>query len=172
MIATRRLTLRPAQDDDLAALHEIFSDPETMRYWERPAFETRDLTRDFLRVFMTADWSDREEYILDLDGQCIGKAGCWTKAEVGYILHRDHWGKGLCFEAMEAIIPRAFAKFLDVPALTAEADPRNTGSVQLLKKLGFQQTRLEKQNFDYGGIEMCDTAYFELPRPTGRKRIL
>ena len=52
---------------------------------------------------------------------------------------------------------------------TAELDPRNTGSVRLLEKLGFRQTGYEEKNFDYGGIEMTDTAYFTLDRPSPKR---
>ncbi len=165
MIRTKRLLLRDARESDLDALHEIFSDPRAMRYWDRPAHEDIAPTRAFLDAFMTPDPDQREEYIVEYEGRCIGKAGCWSKPEVGYILHPGCWGKGLAFEAMDAVVPRIFARFPDLPALTAECDPRNAASIGLLKKLGFRQTGFAEKNFDYGGIEWCDTAYFALSRP-------
>ncbi|MDJ0823714.1 MAG: GNAT family N-acetyltransferase [Paracoccaceae bacterium] len=161
---TKRLLLRPARLDDLHPLHAIFSDPRAMRYWDRPAYEDIALTRDFLEHFIHRDWDAREEFILDLDGLCIGKAGCWRRAELGYILHPDYWRRGLMTEALTALIPRCFAKFPEEPALTAECDPRNTASAKLLEKLGFQRTSYETRNFQYGD-EWCDTAYYALPRP-------
>jgi len=113
---------------------------------------------------MTPDPENREEYILELDGKCIGKAGMWAKPEVGFILHPDHWKKGYAREAMQIILPRIFQRFQDLTILTAECDPRNVASIGLLTRLGFKQTGLVRQNFDYGGIEMCDTAYFERKR--------
>ncbi len=137
-----------------------------MRYWDRPAYEDISLTQKFLEWFMTPDPENREEYILDLDGTCIGKAGMWAKPEVGFIVHPNYWRLGFAFEAMQALIPRILDRFPDLENLTAECDPRNTSSIALLHKLGFRLTRTEKQNFDYGGIETCDTAYFELKRET------
>ncbi len=165
MIRTKRLLLRAAAPDDLDDLHEIFSDPRAMRYWSHPAHKDVSQTQEFLDWFIHEDWDQREEYILEYKGRCVGKAGVWASPEVGYILHPDLWGQGLISEAMLALLPRIFAKFADVSALTAEVDPRNTGSVALLRKLGFEQTDYQIKNFDYGGIEMCDTAYYELPRP-------
>jgi RimJ/RimL family protein N-acetyltransferase len=165
LIRTPRLLLRPARDDDLLPLHAIFSDPETMRYWDRPANTDIAQTRAFLDAFMKADPTTRYEFILDLDGKCVGKAGVWDKPEVGFILNRAHWGKGLVHEAMEAILPGAFAAFPDCEALTAEVDPRNTRSCRLLEVLGFVIERIGKQDFLYGGTEWCDTAYYRLPRP-------
>ena len=165
MIRTERLLLRPARDDDLEDLHAIFSDPRAMRYWDRPAYEDIETTRAFLRWFMTPDQERREEYIIELDGRAIGKAGMWAKPEVGFILHPDVWGHGYAFEAMNAVIPRAFAAHPRLPALTAEIDPRNRASEALLTKLGFERTGFAEKNFLYGRQEWCDTAYYALERP-------
>ncbi|MEO1139092.1 MAG: GNAT family N-acetyltransferase [Pseudomonadota bacterium] len=164
MIRTARLVLRPAQPDDLDDLHAIFSNPRAMRYWDRPEHTDIAETQAFLNAFMTNDHDASEEYILEFRGRCVGKAGMWKKPEVGYILHPELWGQGLTLEAMQAVVPRIFARFADLPALTAECDPRNIASIKLLEKLGFRQTGFAEKNFDYGGLEMCDTTYFELDR--------
>ena len=114
---------------------------------------------------MEIDPARKFEFILDLDGHCIGKAGVWSVPEIGYILHPDHWGQGLAREAMEAILPHAFSAFQDEPYLTAEVDPRNTASIKLLKSLGFTCVNVIEKNFLYGESEWCDTAYFQLQRP-------
>ena len=164
MIRTERLVLRPAQPGDLKPLHAIFSDPVAMRYWDRPAYEDIALTSRFLDHFMNGDLKLREEYILEFEGRCVGKAGVWKRPEIGYILSPEVWGQGLTVEALQAIIPRAFARWPDMPALTAEMDPRNHASRKVLERLGFVQTGFAEKNFLYGTEEWCDTAYFELPR--------
>lgn len=165
MIKTARLTLRAGRADDLDALHAIFSDPRAMRYWDRPAHEHLDQTARFLETFMAPDPANREEYILEHNGQCVGKAGMWRRFEIGYILHPDLWGQGLVSEALATIVPRIFQRLPDAEAITAELDPRNTGSIRVLHKLGFTQTALKEKNFLYGGTEWCDTGYYRLPRP-------
>lgn len=162
VIRTARLLLRPARAADLAALHAIFSDPQTMRYWDRPAHDDIAPTRAFLDHFVRPDPARRFESILELDGVCIGKAGVWNCPEVGFILARAHWGRGLMREALQAILPLAFAAF---PALTAGADPRNRASCRLLERLGSLRDRIGRRDFLYGGREWCDTAYYRLPRP-------
>ena len=62
--------------------------------------------------------------VIEKDGEVICKAGAWLLPEVGFLLHPDHWGKGLAFEAMTAVIAHLFAAH-DVAELVAEADPRN-----------------------------------------------
>ncbi|MFC3616519.1 GNAT family N-acetyltransferase [Lutimaribacter marinistellae] len=164
MIRTRRLLLRSGRSDDLDPLHEIFSDPRAMRYWDRPPHTELSETRSFLERFMTGPSDDRFEFILDLDGRCIGKAGVWGAPEIGYILQPDLWGRGLAHEALCAVLPRAFERFSDLPELTAQIDPRNTASEKLLRKLGFRQTAYVEQNFLYGENEWCDSAYFAVTR--------
>ena len=36
VLETRRLILRPWTEDDVPAMHVIFSDPEAMRFWNTP----------------------------------------------------------------------------------------------------------------------------------------
>lgn len=162
---TKRLVLRAARADDLDPLHAIFSDPRAMRYWDRPAYDAPGPTQAFLDWFMTPQPDTREEYILELDGRCIGKAGVWARPEVGYILHPDVWGMGLAKEALEAILPRAFGKWPEQDHLTAETDPRNLASVRLLRRLGFRLIETRSRDFLYGGTEWCDTALYQCQRP-------
>lgn len=165
MIRTDRLVLREGRPDDLAPLHEIFSSPLAMRYWDRPPYTEISQSQEFLDAFIKADPATQYEFILECDGLCIGKAGVWSAPEIGYILHPDYWRKGLAFEALSEIIPRAFTALPGIDRLTAELDPRNTGSWRLLEKLGFRRTHVIEKNFLYGEDEWCDTAYYELPRP-------
>ncbi len=166
MIRTGRLLLREGRAEDLGPLHEIFSDPRAMRYWDRPAHDDLSQTQAFLDQFMAPDPARQFEFILEHEGRCIGKAGIWGAPELGFILHPDCWGRGLMTEALRALLPRAFARFPHLPEITAEIDPRNLASQAVLKKLGFRQTGFARKNFLYGGIELCDTAYFALTRET------
>ncbi|MEM1429220.1 MAG: GNAT family N-acetyltransferase [Pseudomonadota bacterium] len=172
MLRTARLTLRPALESDLEQLHRIFTDPRAMRYWDRPPNTSRAQTKRFLQGFMARDPDRKLEYILDLDGVCIGKAGMWAKPEVGFILHPDHWQKGYATEAMRAILPLIWERFPGLQGLTAELDPRNSASAALLQKLGFRLDRVEEKNFLYGESEWCDTAYYVLARPPAERGAL
>ncbi|EBA07203.1 GNAT family N-acetyltransferase [Sagittula stellata] len=165
MIRTDRLTLRLARPDDLEALHEAFSDPRAMRYWSGPAHHDIAQTERILRTLIHPDPGKQEEYVLDYRGRCIGKAGVWDKPEVGYMVVPAFWGRGFAFEALSAILPRAFGRWPDQAHLTAELDPRNAASARLLEKLGFVCTGVVEKNFLYGGVEWTDTAYYRLDRP-------
>ncbi|MGQ0564141.1 MAG: GNAT family N-acetyltransferase [Gemmobacter sp.] len=158
-LVTPRLLLRPARADDLDALHAVFSHPAAMRYWSHPEHEDIARTRDTLQALIDTP----TERVVTRDGTVIGKAGAWRDWEVGFILHPDHWGAGLATEAMAAVIADLFAR-PDVPALTAETDPRNAGSNAVLRKLGFVQTHAAARTTQWRD-EWCDSLYYRLDRP-------
>ncbi len=157
--------MRAAVPEDLEPLHAVFSDPRAMRYWDRPPHQDMDQTQRFLDHFIASDLNNREEYILEVDGVCVGKAGMWRRFEIGYILHPDLWGRGLVTEALSTIIPRVFERFPEADKVTAELDPRNLGSIKVLEKQGFERVGFAEKNFLYGETEWCDTAYYSLTRP-------
>ena len=162
-IETERLILRPLREDDLQALHAIFSNPQAMRYWDRPAWTDPEQTRALLAAFMADAPQDHLEFGLERNGNLLGRVGMWKRYEIGYILHPDHWGHGYATEAMRALIAAVHGRCPDAPALTAELDPRNAASIRVLEKLGFQKVGHETANFRYGD-EWVDTAYYRLAR--------
>lgn len=165
VILTERLILRPARMEDMADLHAIMSDPRAMRYWSHAAHAGTERTERYL-TGMVAAVAEAEEYMVELraaPGRVIGKAGCWRMDEVGYIFHPDVWGKGYAFEAMAAILPRAFARAPGLQAITADVDPRNAASLRLLARLGFQRTGSAEATLEVAG-EWCDSVYLSLPR--------
>ncbi len=164
VLHTDRLRLRPFAQSDFDGLHALFTDPVVMRYWDEPAWDASAKTQAVLDQFMRDAPDVHLEYAVDLDGAFIGRVGLWRRDEIGYIFRPDHWGKGYAREAVRALVDQVFLQFQDTQIIHAEADPRNTGSVTLLTRLGFVQTGMAEKNFHYGGIEWCDTAYFALER--------
>jgi RimJ/RimL family protein N-acetyltransferase len=162
-IRTARLVLRRAVPGDLAAFHEIMSDPRAMRYWSRPAHEKIEQTQGFVDLLCGCPENGGDDWVMELDGRAIGKAGAWNPPEVGFLLHPAHWGRGYMTEAMETLIPRLFARHA-VPALTADVDPRNAPSLRLLDRLGFRETGRAERTMLWGD-EWCDSVYLALPRP-------
>jgi RimJ/RimL family protein N-acetyltransferase len=162
-IITPRLRLRRARPEDAEDLHAVFADPEVMRYWSTLAHADLAATRDWVADMVAADPSASDDYVIEYRGAAVGKAGCWRLPEVGYILRRDLWGRGLAREALSAIIPRVFASH-PIAAITADVDPRNTASLGLLGRLGFVETHRASRTW-LVGEEWCDSVYLSLPRP-------
>ena len=115
-LETPRLTLREYTPEDFAALREILSDPETMRFYPRPY--------DDAGVRRWLDWC--VQCYADLgfglwamclpdSGELIGDCGISIqnihgayRPEVGYHVRRDHWRRGYAAEAARACRDWAF----------------------------------------------------------------
>ena len=159
-IATERLILRRGRMDDVEAMHAVLSHPEATRYWSTLPHENLGVTRDWVTKMVEADLSKSDDYVIELDGQVIGKVGCFQLPEIGYILHPDHWRRGYATEALKAVIPAIVARH-NLPALTADVDPRNKASLRLLTGAGFVDCGRANGTW-YVGEELCDSVYLRL----------
>ena len=160
-IRTSRLILRSARPDDLDAMHAVLSDPRATLWWSTPPHETLDQTRTWLDG-MIANGPDHPDFVVELDGRVIGKAGFWNLPDVGYILHPDCWGQGLAAEAVSAAIDYVF-RTCDVETLTADVDPENAASIRLLERLGFVRTGSGERTLNVGGV-WKDSLFYALTR--------
>lgn len=161
-IRTERLRLRRAHPEDAAALHALMRDPETMRYWSSPPHEDLARTQAFLESMITAPRDESDDFIVEKDGEVIGKLGAWRLPEVGYLIGRPYWGQGYATEALTAFATYVLECRTD--HLTADVDPRNTASLALLARLGFRETSRAANTWCVGG-EWCDSVYLRLDRP-------
>jgi RimJ/RimL family protein N-acetyltransferase len=162
---SQRLRMRRATLDDLPVFREVLTDPAAMRFWSTPPHTDEAQTRAWVEATVAAGPPDADDFVLELGGQAIGKAGCWRLPEIGYILHPRWWGQGLAREALETIIPHLFRTY-EMPELVAEVDPRNAASIGLLQRLGFHETGRAAGTITVGD-ELCDSVYFALRRPVG-----
>ena len=161
-IVTARLKLRHARIDDLQAIHAVLSDAEAMRWWSTLPHTDIGQTRAWLEGMIQNAEAGAADFVVEHEGQVIGKAGCWRLPEVGYILHPRAWGQGLGREAMGAVIDHVFATS-DVPALHADVDPDNAASIRLLERLGFVRTGQAKATILIGD-QWMDSLYYGLER--------
>ncbi len=163
-LRTARLTLRPPTTDDLEPLHEVFRHPDAMRYWSTLPHADLAETRDFLNGMMSIPLARGEEFVATMQGRVIGKVGFWSVPEIGFIFHPDVWGKGVAYEAVSAVISHGF-QTRRMDRITADVDPRNTGSIRLLDRLGFTETGRAENTFRIGET-WCHSIYFALERDT------
>jgi len=157
---TERLLLRPARADDLEGLHAILSDPRAMAYWSSPPHQSVDQTRDWLASMIAIQPSEGEDFMVEFEGQLIGKAGLWRFPEIGFIFHPEHWGRGFAREVLAPVLDRAFS-IHGLPKVGADVDPRNGSSLKLLGGLGFHETGRKERTWLVGG-QWCDSVYLEL----------
>lgn len=154
-IQTSRLLLRPARGNDLDALHAILSDPGATAFWSTPPHETLEQTRQWLESMIAIPPQQGEDFIIEHEGQVIGKAGFYRFPEIGFILHPATWGQGFAKEALTCVIERGFRKHR-LGTIVADVDPRNSASLGLLEKLGFRRTGYREKSWCIAG-EWCDS---------------
>src|SRR5688572_29521414 len=152
-IRTERLLLRPARESDLAAFHAILGDPRAMTYWSTPPHRDIEQTREWLASMIEIPAGEGEDFVVELDGRVIGKAGLHRFPVIGFVFHPDVWGRGLASEALRTVVERAFGVH-GLPWIEADVDPRNQASLTLLERLGFCEVRRAKRTWLVGG-EWC-----------------
>ena len=142
-LETDRLLLRQFRDSDLDALARMSSDPDVMRYIGEGKVQHRDdawramaqhLGHWQLRGY--GNWAAVEK----ASGECVGRIGLWNPEgwpglEVGWLLARSHWGRGLATEGGRAACDWAFAT-LGADRLISVIHPDNTASIRVAERLG------------------------------------
>ena len=148
-VETARLVLRLPQLADAAALMDIFWDPEvvarkqvTLR--EPPAgidLATRN-TSDMIRQWELrgyGQWSVVEKASGEVVG-CVGfyhpQAG-WPGVDLGWLLHRSRWGRGLATEAAVAALQWAW-QHTPVEHVISLIAPDDLRSIRIATKIGEQ----------------------------------
>ena len=157
-LRTARLVLRRARLDDLSSVHAMLSDPRAMRYWSSLPHEREAQTADWLSSMIAADPETSDDFVIECDGEVIGKLGVYAMPAIGFMLHPDHWGKGYAREALAAFLPYIAGR--GARHLVADVDPRNRASRALLEACGFQLAGSAAQTWLIGG-EWMDSVYYE-----------
>lgn len=171
-----RVRLRGPRPDDADAVFALFSDPAVMRYWSRPPMTGRDeaaaLIAEMEQAFARRDkinWMS-----VDKNDVVIGTCTLFRfdsrhrRAELGYALRSDCWGKGLAREAAGTALDWAF-RTLRLHRIEADIDPRNDASRKLLERLGFISEGVLRERF-FVGEEAADSEIFGLLAEDWRKR--
>ncbi len=104
-------------------------------------------------------------FAIDVAGEAVGNIGLRIgedidrySAEVWYWLGEQHWGRGIITAALTAITNIAFA---ELSLLRVEAMPyaRNTASIRVLEKAGYQREGLLRWSAVKEGIVLDKVLY-------------
>lgn len=165
-IETARLQLRQFTPGDLDPLARIYRDPEVMRFI-RNGVRTRARTRSVLEAMMKrwrdyriGEWAVMDKETEALIGSCgFVDIGDKSSAQIGYLLDRPYWGKGIATEAARACLRYGF-EYLKFEMIEAGALKENLGSRRVIEKIGMQPKA--NSYFDgHGGVyySLARTAY-------------
>ncbi len=144
-IETPRLILREISANDLENLAAIFTDPVVMRFY--PSTYTYQQTQQHIERIITCYrengfglWGT----IHKADNILIGRCGLipqqvdgHQEIEIGYLLAKEYWGRGLATEAAIAIRNYGFQQ-LGYHRLISLIDPQNIASQKVAIKNGMQ----------------------------------
>lgn len=168
-LETERLVLRQMTATDTPTVRFLRSDPEVMRYIDRPRAKTLEEAAAWMeKVEALRKNNEGIVWAISRKGspQLIGKVLFWSfkleyaRAELGYVLHPDHHGKGYMGEAVSAVIQYGFDN-LGLNSIEAQVQPGNMASEKLLEKLGFVNEGFFREYYYFEG-EFRDLSFFSL----------
>jgi ribosomal-protein-alanine N-acetyltransferase len=149
-LVTERLMLRGFQPTDLDTLAAIFADAEVTRYL-RSGLRTREQTSAALDAYI-AQWREHDYGVWAVVARdtrtLLGLCGFPERAELGHVLARAGWGRGIATEAARACLRDGFQR-LGWDVVGAGALRANLGSIRVLEKLGMR--RAPNAYFDDNG---------------------
>lgn len=146
ILKTQRLILRPWQQSDLKDLYEYarVDGVGQMAGWLPHA--SKENTQMVLNSFI----EHKKTFAIELDGKVIGSLGieCYKEAthpeldslqgrEIGYVLSKNYWGRGLMPEAVQAVLRYLFEEVKLDFVMCAHFE-RNQQSKRVIEKCGFQ----------------------------------
>jgi ribosomal-protein-alanine N-acetyltransferase len=148
VLETERLVLRLFTLDDLEEFAAICGDPMVMRFY--PAPWTREEARAFIerqRACQEQNGHSHWAVIQKADGRLIGFCGLARQivegveeVEVGYMLDKACWGRGLAPEAARAAMEFAFES-LGLTRVISLIRPENSPSIRVAEKNGLRPER-------------------------------
>jgi [ribosomal protein S5]-alanine N-acetyltransferase len=169
VLVGRKVTLRWMTRDDAGALYEIFSDPEVVRYWSTEPMQRKADAVGLLKDIREEHAAGRlHEWGLTTHEQdrVIGTCTLFLldrsnrRAEIGFALGRQWWGRGLMRDGLVTLLDFAFGE-LGLRRIEADVDPRNRLSAELLERLGFKREGTMRERWNVGG-ELQDAAIYGL----------
>ena len=145
-IETKRLKLRQFNHDDVNDVFEYASETEIAKYvvWypHTSKFESLEFLNNVVEAYLKnkpAPWAIE----LNENSKVIGSIGFNnfykedSKAEIGFALSKEYWGKGITLEALTAIIYYGFHT-LKLNRIEAHCMIENKASARVMEKAGMK----------------------------------
>ena len=147
-LTTDRLILRPITTEDFDAVQSWTGNPDNVRYMAWGP-NTDEQTKEFLDIIVKPgkDFA----IVLKESGEVIGSCGIYPDepgdtAELGWILHMNHWKKGYGTEVCGELIRYGFED-LQLRRITAPCAAVNYGSYRVMERNNMRREALHKKKF-------------------------
>jgi len=159
VLQTERLRLRKLSMHDVEDVFAYASSPEVARYVVWTAHETIEDSRTFVASVLEqydngviSPWGIENRD----NGRLIGTCGfaSWNishaRAEIGYALGREYWGRGYMTEAARHALAFGF-EHMGLNRIQARCEVDNVGSARVMEKIGMSyEGTLRQQMFVKG----------------------
>ncbi|MEI7488077.1 MAG: GNAT family N-acetyltransferase [Chryseobacterium sp.] len=160
------VSLRPLRSKDADAFFTWAGDKEVTQslFWD--AHSSVEDAKVFLTNvveshswFMTIVFNGTPVGAITLDQ---GRGRAEKRAELGYVLAKKYWGRGIVTKAVKIALQKGFED-LGIVRIEAYVDPHNMGSVRVLEKAGMcKEGYLKKYLIHRGNI--CDRIIFAMTK--------
>lgn len=178
-LVTERCLLRPPTIDDVPHIFKMMSDEDVTRYLGRFPMASEDEAVQQIQTYLTGfDEQQSVTWVICWreDGSIMGTCSLFNllkahfRAELGYILTPEWWGRGIMSEVVRAVIDYGFDN-MHLHSIMAQIDPDNDASRRLLEKHGFVQEAYFREDFYHPVQEkFTDTAIFSLLKSVWKNR--
>ena len=165
---TPRLLLRKLKKDDAPQLFVLRSDERVMQFIDRPRAKSVIEMEPFIeQINENAATGNSVLWAICLKedpGTLIGTICFWHidvdnyRTETGYLLHPEHWRKGIMKEAILSILDYGFNK-MKLHSVEARFTPGNIASEAVLLSTGFVKEAHFRENVFYIG-QFFDTVVY------------
>jgi len=158
---TERLLLRPWKESDLEDFFEYASVDGVGQMAGWLPHKRLEETRGILDKFI----SHKKTFALEYQGKVIGSFGIerydeetypelasLQGREIGFVLSKDYWGRGLMPEAVKAVIQYLF-EVENLDFIMAGHFEKNKRSARVIQKCGFEYIKTVPHETQYGTVE-------------------
>ncbi len=164
ILESERVILRRFEDSDLENVFKGLSHPEIIKHYGI-SFETLEATKMQMKWFEDLEKNEKGLWwaVCDqVDGTFLGGGGLndlskkHRKAEIGFWLLKEHWGKGYMTETMPLIVNYAFNS-MGLHRIEGFVETENTNCKNALAKLNFNhEGTMQDCEFKYGKFVSVD----------------
>jgi ribosomal-protein-alanine N-acetyltransferase len=167
LLESERLFLRKLSLEDAPDVQLTRSDEKVMIYMDSERHKTLEYSENFISENLKMYEQKRGMFwaLIEKSSQkLIGDFAFWkidaknSRAEIGYTLKPEFWGKGFMKEAMIEILNFGF-DHLKLHSIEANINPENNNSRGILKKLGFQKEAYFRENYFFNGDYLDSEIY-------------
>lgn len=171
VLETDRFILRKLELSDAKSIYSYLSRVEVIQYYDLDKLTQQQQAVELIESVLFRYRLERQlRWGITVKGQniVIGTCGFHAfeeenfKAEIGYDLHPDYWGKGVMTEVVREVVEYGFNS-MGLNRIEAFYHPLNIGSRKVLEKNGFNFEGILRKRF-YKKNQFIDAAISSIVR--------